>query len=86
MSQQNLPLLKLFSPFKLRYFERRFKLSGEFRFDISLKQRLNEQRFNVSARLTSTAQVNTILNVAKTTFKDMAASYLPSPITKFHFA
>ena len=47
MSQQNLPL------------ERHFTRSGEFHFDISLKRRLNERRFNTSARLTLAALVNT---------------------------
>ena len=60
MSKQNLPL-KLFLLFKLRYFKRRFTRSGEFRFDISLKRRLNERRFNTSARLTSAASVNMTL-------------------------
>ena len=55
--------VKLFLLFKLRYFKRRFTRSGEFRFDISLKRRLNERRFNTSARLTSAASVNTTLKL-----------------------
>ena len=56
---------------KLRYFKRRFTRSGEFRFDISLKQRLNERRFNTSARLTSAASVNTTLERSFMTNTDL---------------